>query len=50
MTLNKIRSYLYVMAKYLGDIQAVYHRKICRRILVRLTGKLTGRIMGRLFK
>lgn len=57
MTINQFRSFLYGLAKILGDIQA--GRKAARtgslvpigkRIARRLAGKATGRLLGRIFK
>ena len=50
MTINKIRSVLYGLAKFLGDVNAIEKNKIGRRIGRRLMGKLTGRLLGRLFR
>jgi len=53
MTLNKFRSKLYALAKILGDVQVVTHKKpakaIPKRIGRRIAGKITGRIMGSIF-
>ena len=53
MTLSKFRSKLYALAKILGDVQAVAHKKpakaIPKRIGRRIAGKITGRLMGALF-
>ena len=53
MTLSKFRGWLYFIAKYLGDLQAVTSRRkgsIPRRIGRRIAGKITGRLLGRLFR
>ena len=54
MTLSQFRSKLYALAKTLGDVQAVTHKKpgtaIPKRIGRRIAGKVTGRLMGALFK
>ena len=54
MTINKFRSKLYSLAKILGDVQALTHKKpgkaIPKRIGRRIAGKVTGRLMGSLFK
>ena len=54
MTLSQFRSKLYALAKILGDVQAVAHKKpakaIPKRIGRRIAGKITGRIIGSLFK
>ena len=53
MTLIQFRSKLYAMAKILGDVQAVAHKKpgtaIPKRIGRRIAGKITGRLMGSIF-
>ena len=53
MTIIKIRSKLYALAKILGDVQAATHTKPCKaipkRIGRRIAGKITGRIMGAIF-
>ncbi len=54
MTISKFRSKLYAMAKILGDVQALTHKKpgtaIPKRIGRRIAGKVTGRLIGSLFK
>jgi len=54
MTVSKFRSKLYALAKILGDVQAVTHKKpgkaIPKRIGRRIAGKITGRLIGSLFK
>jgi len=50
MSVPKARGCLYLIAKLLGDVQAVRNRKVKRRIGRRLAGKLTGRLLGRLFR
>jgi len=43
ITINKIRSFLYTIAKILGDINAVKRNKIGTRITNRVTGKVSSR-------
>lgn len=50
MSISKTRSFLYSLAKFLGDVQAVKRKRVGRRVGVRLLGKLTGRGMRKLFK
>jgi len=50
MKLNKIRSILYPIAKFLGDLNAIAKGKITRRIARRAAGKATGRLFRKLFK
>jgi hypothetical protein len=45
-----LRSLLYLLARLLGDVNAVRRGKVGRRILRRLAGKVTGRGLGRLFR
>ena len=44
ITIGKIRSFLYISAKILGDINAVKKNKIGSRVTNRLTGKVSSRI------
>ncbi|MBI4299254.1 MAG: hypothetical protein HY666_05800 [Chloroflexi bacterium] len=44
------RSFLYKLAKLLGDVNAVQKGKVGRRIGRRLAGKATGRGLRKLFK
>ena len=50
MSINKVRSLLYLIAKLLGDVNAVLKGNIMQRVARRLAGKVTGRWLGRLFK
>lgn len=53
MTINKFRKWLYALAKYSGDVQAVTSKKkgaIPKRIGRRIVGKMTGRAIGSLFR
>lgn len=50
MTINKIRSLLYGIARLLGDINAFHKGRILQRIARRVAGKLTGRLLGRPFR
>jgi hypothetical protein len=45
-----MRSFLYKLARLLGDINAVKKGRVGRRIGRRVAGKYTGRGLGRLFK
>jgi len=49
MSINKIRSVLYSLAKILGDVNAIQKGKVVQRAERRLFGKLTGRLMRKLF-
>lgn len=50
MTLSAFRSWLYLIARLLGDVQAVRRGRIGERLARRAAGKLTGRALGRLFR
>jgi hypothetical protein len=50
MSINKIRSILYFIARLLGDINAAQKGKIEQRIGRRILGKIFGRLTGRIFK
>jgi len=53
MTMNQFRRFLYGLAKYLGDAQAVTSKRkgaVWRRIGRRIAGKGTGRLLGKLFR
>jgi hypothetical protein len=45
-----VRSFLYALARLLGDINAVKKGRVGRRIGRRVAGKYTGRGLRRLFK
>lgn len=45
-----MRSFLYLLARLLGDINAVKKGRVGRRIGRRIAGKYTGRGLGKLFK
>jgi len=48
--LMKTRGFLYSLAKFLGDIQAVRKGKVGKRIIRRGAGKITGKGFRKLFK
>lgn len=50
MSVNKVRGFLYWLAKALGDAQAVRRGKVGRRVVRRAAGKATGRLLRKLFK
>lgn len=50
MTLGAFRSWLYWLARLLGDANAVKRGRVERRIGRRLVGKVTGRGLWRLFR
>jgi len=45
-----IRSFLYLLAKLLGDVNAVRKDRVGKRIGRRIAGKVTGRGLRRLFR
>jgi hypothetical protein len=44
ITISKIRSFLYTIAKILGDVNAVKRNKIGTRATNRVTGKVSTRL------
>lgn len=50
MSISGIRTFLYWLARLLGDIRAVETGRIPRRLVRRVAGKVTGRLLGRLFR
>ena len=50
MKINNTRSMLYMLAKLLGDVNAVLKGRVGSRIARRLVGKATGRGIGRMFR
>ena len=50
MAFTKTRSFLYTLAKILGDINAVQKKKVGKRIARRYAGKLTSKSLWKFFK
>lgn len=50
MRVHKARSWLYRIARLLGDYSAVSTGKVGKRILRRAAGRATGRALRQLFK
>lgn len=50
MSINKTRGFLYRLARFLGDVNAVRKGRLGRRVARRAAGKATGRVFRRLFK
>lgn len=50
MSLNKFRSFLYALARLLGDINAARRGRVGKRLARRAAGKVAGRWLGRLLK
>ncbi|MEX1021563.1 MAG: hypothetical protein WD058_00310 [Dehalococcoidia bacterium] len=45
-----VRGWLYLVAKLMGDANAVKKGRVGRRVGRRIAGKTTGRLLGRLFR
>jgi hypothetical protein len=50
MTVNRTRSTLSSLARFLGDYQAVKNGRVGKRIARRAAGRFSGRGLGRLFR
>ena len=50
MSINKVRSILYALAKLLGDVNAVVKGKVKQCVARRVVGKVTGRVFSKWFK
>ncbi|MDH7604084.1 MAG: hypothetical protein QHH13_04215 [Melioribacter sp.] len=50
MNINLIRSILYKIAKFLGDINAIQKGKIGERIARRAAGRTSGQLLKKLFR
>lgn len=50
MSISKTRGFLYTLAKYLGDAQAVKRGTVSRRVGRRVYGKFTGKLARKLFR
>lgn len=48
MSINKTRSFLYFIAKILGDVNAVQKGKVGERVVRRASGRATGKFLGKL--
>lgn len=48
--MNSLRSFLYALAKMLGDLNAIQKGTVGKRIARRAAGKVTGRALWRMFK
>lgn len=44
------RGWLYLLAKLMGDINAIQKGRVGRRVGRRIAGKATGRGLGKLFR
>jgi len=50
MSISKIRTLLYTLARILGDFNAIKRGKIGERILRRGAGSLTSRLLNKIFR
>ena len=50
MNINRTRGLLYLIARLLGDVNAVQKGRVGKRLGRRIAGKATGRGLGRLFR
>ena len=50
MSINKIRSLLYLLGRVLGDVNAAKKGRVGRRIARRAAGRAAGTGLGKLFK
>jgi len=48
--MNSFRSFLYQLAKILGDINAINKGTVGKRVARRTAGKATGRMLRKMFK
>lgn len=45
-----MRSFLYTIARLMGDVNAVKKGRVGKRVARRTAGRATGRALGKLFK
>ena len=50
ISISKTRGVLYLIARLLGDVNAVKKGTVGRRLVRRAVGKATGRGLGKLFR
>jgi len=50
MSINSIRKFPYLLARILGDMNALNRGKPGKRIARRATGKATGKLLKKLFR
>ncbi len=48
LSISKIRGWLYLVARLLGDVSAVRKGAVGKRVARRVTGKASGRILRKL--
>lgn len=49
MTIGRVRGWLYGSARALGDVSAVQHNTVGRRIARRFAGSIAARFLGWIF-
>ncbi len=50
MSIRRTRRFLYLLARILGDVNAVKRGTAGKRVARRMTGRATGKALRRLFK
>jgi hypothetical protein len=50
LNINKVRGFLYLLAKWLGDLDAARRGRVGKRIARRAAGRSTGKGLRRLLK
>ena len=50
MSISRVRGFLYSLARFLGDVNAVEKGKVPQRVERRIVGRMTARILGKLFR
>jgi hypothetical protein len=50
MSISRVRGFLYRLARFLGDVNAVEKGKVPQRVERRIVGRMTARILGKLFR
>lgn len=45
-----MRTILYLIARIMGDISAIWRGRVGKRIGRRVAGRITGRTLGKLFR
>ncbi len=50
MSISSFRSFLYKLARLLGDVNAVEKHRVGQRVERRIAGRFFGRLLGKLFR
>lgn len=50
MTINKVRNLLYLIARLLGDVNAIQKGKVGQRLARRTAGRFTGITLNKIFR